>query len=93
MPELGYKLMSEEHDPADLVRNAARAEQAGFIGSHRAELSASSVFPEMEAPAPIPSPLAPAGTSCFGPQLAATGSDASEAQVLGIASGRNLTSA
>jgi hypothetical protein len=30
MLELGYKLMSEEHGPADLVRNAARAEQAGF---------------------------------------------------------------
>ena len=26
----GYKLMSEEHGPADLVRNAKRAEQAGF---------------------------------------------------------------
>jgi hypothetical protein len=57
MLELGYKLMSEEHGPADLVRNAARAEQAGFIGSHRAELSASSVFSEMEAPAPVSSPL------------------------------------
>ena len=30
MIKLGYKLMSEEHGPADLVRNAARAEQAGF---------------------------------------------------------------
>ena len=30
MLELGYKLMSEEHGPADLVRNAKRAEQAGF---------------------------------------------------------------
>jgi G6PDH family F420-dependent oxidoreductase len=30
MLELGYKLMSEEHGPADLVRNVARAEQAGF---------------------------------------------------------------
>ena len=28
--KLGYKLMSEEHGPADLVRNARRAEQAGF---------------------------------------------------------------
>jgi G6PDH family F420-dependent oxidoreductase len=28
--KLGYKLMSEEHGPADLVRNAQRAEQAGF---------------------------------------------------------------
>ena len=27
---LGYKLMSEEHGPTDLVRNANRAEQAGF---------------------------------------------------------------
>ncbi|HTE81699.1 MAG TPA: TIGR03557 family F420-dependent LLM class oxidoreductase, partial [Reyranella sp.] len=26
----GYKLMSEEHGPADLVRNARRAEEAGF---------------------------------------------------------------
>jgi G6PDH family F420-dependent oxidoreductase len=30
MPKLGYKLMSEEHGPADLVRNATRAEAAGF---------------------------------------------------------------
>ena len=30
MLKLGYKLMSEEHGPADLVRNARRAEQAGF---------------------------------------------------------------
>ena len=30
MPELGYALSSEEHPPADLVRNAERAEQAGF---------------------------------------------------------------
>jgi G6PDH family F420-dependent oxidoreductase len=30
MLKLGYKLMSEEHGPADLVRNAKRAEQAGF---------------------------------------------------------------
>jgi G6PDH family F420-dependent oxidoreductase len=28
--KLGYKLMSEEHGPRDLVRNAARAEEAGF---------------------------------------------------------------
>lgn len=30
MVKLGYKLMSEEHTPVDLVRNAARAEQLGF---------------------------------------------------------------
>jgi G6PDH family F420-dependent oxidoreductase len=30
MVKLGYKLMAEEHGPADLVRNARRAEQAGF---------------------------------------------------------------
>ena len=30
MMKLGYKLMTEEHGPADLVRNARRAEQAGF---------------------------------------------------------------
>ncbi len=30
MIKLGYKLMTEEHGPADLVRNAQRAEQAGF---------------------------------------------------------------
>lgn len=30
MLKLGYKLMSEEHGPAALVRNAKRAEQAGF---------------------------------------------------------------
>jgi G6PDH family F420-dependent oxidoreductase len=30
MVKLGYKLMSEEHGPTDLVRNAKRAEQAGF---------------------------------------------------------------
>jgi G6PDH family F420-dependent oxidoreductase len=30
MIALGYKLMSEEHGPAALVRNAQRAEQAGF---------------------------------------------------------------
>src|SRR5690606_38868101 len=30
MIRLGYKLMSEEHGPADLVRNAVGAEQAGF---------------------------------------------------------------
>lgn len=30
MLKLGYKLMSEEHGPNDLVRNVKRAEQAGF---------------------------------------------------------------
>ena len=30
MVKLGYKLMSEEHGPNDLVRNAGRAEKAGF---------------------------------------------------------------
>ncbi len=30
MPELGYALSSEEHPPQDLVRWAARAEEAGF---------------------------------------------------------------
>lgn len=30
MIEIGYKLMAEEHGPAALVRNTARAEQAGF---------------------------------------------------------------
>jgi G6PDH family F420-dependent oxidoreductase len=30
MPKYGYKLMSEEHGPTDLVRNASRAEEAGF---------------------------------------------------------------
>ena len=30
MIRIGYKLMSEEHGPAALVRNAMRAEQAGF---------------------------------------------------------------
>src|SRR5215208_2661160 len=30
MPELGYALSCEEHGPTQLVRNAARAEQAGF---------------------------------------------------------------
>jgi alkanesulfonate monooxygenase SsuD/methylene tetrahydromethanopterin reductase-like flavin-dependent oxidoreductase (luciferase family) len=30
MPELGYALSSEEHGPLELVRNAVRAEQAGF---------------------------------------------------------------
>jgi G6PDH family F420-dependent oxidoreductase len=30
MVKLGYKLMSEEHGPTDLVRNAKRAEAAGF---------------------------------------------------------------
>jgi G6PDH family F420-dependent oxidoreductase len=30
MIRLGYKLMSEEHGPVDLVRNARRAEEAGF---------------------------------------------------------------
>jgi G6PDH family F420-dependent oxidoreductase len=30
MMKLGYKLMSEEHGATDLVRNANRAEQAGF---------------------------------------------------------------
>jgi G6PDH family F420-dependent oxidoreductase len=30
MPEIGYALSSEEHGPLELVRNAARAEQAGF---------------------------------------------------------------
>jgi hypothetical protein len=30
MVKLGYKLMSEEHGPADLVRNCARAEEAGY---------------------------------------------------------------
>lgn len=28
--ELGYWLSSEEHDPKELVRNAARAEEVGF---------------------------------------------------------------
>src|SRR4030081_2085826 len=30
MVKLGYKLMSEEHGPTELVLNARRAEQAGF---------------------------------------------------------------
>ena len=30
MIKFGYKLMSEEHGPSSLVRNAVRAEQAGF---------------------------------------------------------------
>ena len=30
MPELGYALSSEEHGPLELVKNAARAEEAGF---------------------------------------------------------------
>ena len=30
MTEFGYSLSSEEHGPLDLVRNAARAEEAGF---------------------------------------------------------------
>jgi G6PDH family F420-dependent oxidoreductase len=30
MLKLGYKLMSEEHGPADLIRNPTRAEEAGF---------------------------------------------------------------
>ena len=30
MIKLGYKLMSEEHGPTELVHNASRAEQAGF---------------------------------------------------------------
>jgi len=30
MVTYGYKLMSEEHGPSDLVRNACRAEEAGF---------------------------------------------------------------
>jgi G6PDH family F420-dependent oxidoreductase len=30
MLKLGYKLMSEEHGPKSLVRNAKRAEEAGF---------------------------------------------------------------
>lgn len=30
MPEIGYALSSEEHPPNDLVRNARRAEEAGF---------------------------------------------------------------
>jgi G6PDH family F420-dependent oxidoreductase len=30
MVHIGYKLSSEEHGPNDLVRNAARAEEAGF---------------------------------------------------------------
>jgi coenzyme F420-dependent glucose-6-phosphate dehydrogenase len=33
MPELGYALSCEEHPPRDLVRNAARAEDAGFTFS------------------------------------------------------------
>jgi hypothetical protein len=31
MLKLGYKLMSEEHGPIDLVRNAQRAEQSVSI--------------------------------------------------------------
>lgn len=30
MASFGYKLMSEEHGPSELVRNATRAEEAGF---------------------------------------------------------------
>src|SRR5918997_1484774 len=30
MAEIGYALSSEEHRPQDLVRNARRAEEAGF---------------------------------------------------------------
>ena len=30
MPQFGYKLMSEEHGPRELIRNAQRAERLGF---------------------------------------------------------------
>jgi alkanesulfonate monooxygenase SsuD/methylene tetrahydromethanopterin reductase-like flavin-dependent oxidoreductase (luciferase family) len=30
MVMIGYKLMSEEHGPAELIGNAQRAEEAGF---------------------------------------------------------------
>ena len=30
MLKIGYKLMSEEHGPAELIRNGQRAEKAGF---------------------------------------------------------------
>ena len=30
MLKIGYKLMSEEHGPAELIRNAQQAEKAGF---------------------------------------------------------------
>ena len=38
MVTLGYKLMSEEHGPKELLRNAPRAEQAGFEFAAIAEL-------------------------------------------------------
>jgi hypothetical protein len=40
--KLGYKLMSEEHGPADLVRNAKRDEEAGF------DFAADHYFPWLE---------------------------------------------
>jgi hypothetical protein len=42
MIEFGYKLMTEEHGPSSLVRNAVRAEQAGF---EFAAISARAAFP------------------------------------------------
>jgi hypothetical protein len=38
MPHLGYKLSSEEFGPLDLIRQAVRAESAGFIRFYEREI-------------------------------------------------------
>jgi hypothetical protein len=43
--KLGYNLMSEEHGPKDLVRNAARAEEAGPTGTNRPSVQSSEADP------------------------------------------------
>jgi alkanesulfonate monooxygenase SsuD/methylene tetrahydromethanopterin reductase-like flavin-dependent oxidoreductase (luciferase family) len=49
MLKLGYKLMSEEHGPTDLVKNAQLPEKAGF------DFAAISVhfFPRLDEQGPI----------------------------------------
>jgi hypothetical protein len=48
MTAIGYALSSEEHAPHVLVRNAQRAEQAGFIEFARPEL-----LPRLETAEPV----------------------------------------
>lgn len=66
MLKLGYKLMSEEHGPADLVRNAKRAEDAGFdfaaISDHFSPGSKSKVMRRWRGRCLVPSPKRPSAS-------------------------------
>jgi hypothetical protein len=59
MLRLGYKLMSEEHGPKQLVKNAALAEKAGFDFA-----AIDHFFPWIEEQGPLASCLVRAGGDC-----------------------------